>query len=363
VSALSDRRLVARAGVELIVANVRYWTTVAPTVRAQLEYWERRAGTIADADLRALALGKLHSERFNAEAGAMLATLAGRAHREDAVRAIVALEVLFDLLDGLTERPLTEPLRDGERLFAAFTGALVAPSDPAVAGCGEIGGYLQELSAVARAALARLPAASAVSEVARVSAERAAQAQIRMHAVPRLGTEQLRRWAQTESQGSGLDWREFLAGSASAVLVVHALIAAAADPNTSAADAERIATVYRSICVLLTLLDSLIDREQDASSGEMGYIGLWEDREQLTQTVAGAASRAASAARQLPGGAHHLMILTGVVAYYASAPGAGSDLARPVVAELRRNLQPLISPTLAVMRAWRLAKRARPRRG
>jgi tetraprenyl-beta-curcumene synthase len=362
VSALGDRRPVARAGAQLVLANVRYWTTVAPIVRAQLKHWERRAGAIGNADLRALALEKLHSERFNAEAGAMLATLAGRAQREDVVRAIVAIEVLFDLLDGLTERPLRAPLRDGERLFSAFTGAFAASSEPPIEGCPEIGGYLQELSGAVRDAVARLPAAWAVSEAARACAARAAQAQIRMHAVGRLGTTQLRQWAQEESQGSGLDWREFLAGSASAVLVLHALIAAAADHRTTADDAEQIATVYLSICVVLTLLDSLIDHEQDTRSGEAGYIGLWEEREQLTQSVAGAALRAARGAPELPDGPHHLMVLTGVVAYYASAPGAGSDLARPVVAELQRNLS-LISPTLAVMRVWRLCKRARPRRG
>ena len=50
----------------------------------------------------------------------MLATLAPRAYRKGAVEAIVALQVLFDLLDGLTEQPLQDPLGDGERLFAPF---------------------------------------------------------------------------------------------------------------------------------------------------------------------------------------------------------------------------------------------------
>ena len=51
------------------------------------------------------------------------------------------------------------------------------------------------------------------------------------------------------------------------------------------------------------------------------------------------------------------MLLIGVVAYYSSAPGAESELARPVIARLRRELAPLIAPTLAVMRAWRGARR------
>jgi hypothetical protein len=53
------------------------------------------------------------------------------------------------------------------------------------------------------------------------------------------------------------------------------------------------------------------------------------------------------------------MTLVGIVAYYASAPTAASDFARPLITPIRRELAPLITPTLALMRAWRLAKRVR----
>ena len=44
------------------------------------------------------------------------------------------------------------------------------------------------------------------------------------------------------------------------------------------------------------------------------------------------------------------MTLVGVAAYYISAPTADSDFARPVTSQVRRELQPLITPTLGVMR-------------
>lgn len=355
-SALGDRQLVSRAGLALVVANVRYWSTVAPVVRAQLAHWQQRARAIPDPEVRTLALAKLEGERFNAEAGAMLATLAPRAHRADAVQAIVALQVLFDLLDGLTEQPSQDPLGDGERLFATFTDALHPPIQPAASPTGEQGGYLQELSSAAGYALARLPAAATVLDVADQSAQRAAQAQIRMHAAPLLGTGQLQSWAQEQARGTGLQWRELLAGAASSVLAVHALIAAAADAHTTRRQAAEIGSAYLSICVLLTLLDSLTDHEEDTREGEPGYIALYEDRELLARTLAEMPDRAAGQALELPDAAHHVMILTGVAAYYASAPGARSELARPLVAQMRRNMGPLISPTLAVMRAWRLAR-------
>jgi tetraprenyl-beta-curcumene synthase len=353
----ADRGLLARAAVALVVAGIRYVATVAPVVRVELEHWRRRAGAISDPAVRALALDKLEHESFNAEAGAMLATLAPRAHRRDVVQAIVALQVLFDVLDGLTEQPLRDPLADGERLFTAFTDALRESPSSAGSDDGPQEDYLLELSRVAREALGRLPGAGSVIEAAAASAQRAAEAQIRMHAARALGVDQLREWAQAEADGTGLQWRELLAGAASSVLVVHALIAAAADARTTTAQSTRIADAYLSICVLLTLLDSLIDQEHDQRTGEVGYVSLYEDRELLAQTLPEIARRAAGQARELPNGAHHVMMLTGVVAYYTSAPDTRGELTRPIVVRLHPALAPLIAPTLAFMRAWRLARR------
>ena len=182
-----------------------------------------------------------------------------------------------------------------------------------------------------------------------------------MHAVPRLGLGQLQRVGAGSGAGTGLQWRELLAGAASSVLAVHALIAAAADARTTPAQAARIADAYLSICVLLTLLDSLIDEQQDERAGRPGYISLYDDRELLAQTLGESAVRAGGEARELPGGAHHVMMLTGVVAYYTSAPGARGERARPLVVALHRGLAPLISPTVVFMRAWRLARRLRAR--
>lgn len=360
------RRLALSTAAALALANIRYWVHVAPLLHRQLERWERRAAAIPDSELRTLALEKLRAERFNAEAAGMLATLAPAVHREHAAQAIVALEVLFDYLDGLTERPSADPLAEGERLFTAFTDA-VDPSarggrEHAPAGPADDGGYLEDLSATARSALAKLPGLVAVAPVAQTSAARAAQAQIRMHAVPKLGSVQLQAWAEREAHGTGLEWRELAAGAAASVLALHALIAAAANTQSTPQQAQQMAEAYLSICVLVTLLDGLVDREQDRAVGEPGYIGLYEDQDLLADTLADVAQRAVRQARELPNGAHHLAILSGVIAYYSTAPGASRGPAQSVMSRLQRELSPLVSPALAVMRTWRLARALRSRR-
>ena len=134
----------------------------------------------------------------------MAATIAPRATRKHAVQAIVALELLFDYLDGLTERPHADPLGEGERLYAAFvaaldprtasTGGLADTSDPQLEGREQpldaLGpdDYAQELGQAVRRSLAQLPASEAIAPFAMQCAARGAQAQIRMHATPMLGT-------------------------------------------------------------------------------------------------------------------------------------------------------------------------------
>jgi hypothetical protein len=312
-------------------------------------------------------LETLREEGFNAEVAATVGTLAPNSHRASAVEAIVALEVLYDYLDTLVEQPLDDPLRDGHSLFRALIDAVDLDTAP----CGGYhrrhprsvdGGYLEELVATVRSTLARLPAADAIVATARRSATRCAEAQIRSHAVAAAGSAQLELWATREAVGTGLDWPEFLAGGAASVLTLHALIAAAADHRTTPEQAAQIDTAYLSIAALSTMLDSLVDYERDVSAETLGYIRYFEDRDLLALRLGNVAQHAAAQARELPHAAHHLMTLAGVVAYYTSAPSATGEFAAPVTAHINAQLRPLITPTLAVMRAWRLAKRVRRKR-
>lgn len=359
---LSDHVLLTRAGFALLLANARYWTSVAPIVRTELERWRTCARKIEDAELRGLAVSKLQQESFHADAAAMLATLAPRAHRRSVVEAIVALELLFDYLDGLTERPSCDPLNDGQRVFRTLIDA-VAPtrSDPGERSEQlEPGGYPEMLSRTVALAVARLPSAAAIVSAASRAANRSAQAQTRIHAIPQIGAAQLEAWATLAPQASELGWRELVAGAGSSVLVLHALIAAAANPHTTVEHAARIEAAYLPTCVLVTLLDGLVDYERDLDNGgpqELGYIGLYEDREQLPELLSQSARRALLQARTLANGPHHVMLLTGIVAYYSTAPGARTEIARPAMTRLKCELAPLISPTLTLMRTWRSVKR------
>lgn len=344
-------------------ANVRFWPTVFPEVRRQLRVWDRRARAIPDAALRSQALAKLRYERFNTEVAATLATLVVPARRPDAIAAIVALEVMYDYLDGLTEQPVPDPLADGRQLYRAFADAFT-PAGPFADYYrhhprGDDGGYLAALASTCRRSLWSLPSAHVVAPAALTVLARCGEAQTRTHAVAQLGPGQLRSWATAQPEAGLLRWSEVAAGAAASVLAGHALVALAADPATTARDAEHVAGAYLTTCALTTLLDCLVDGEADAAEGAHRFLAYYVSQREAAERLGVLAREAVAAVERLPRAAHHLMTVAGAVAFYLSAPAARAAHARRLTAQMRRELRPLLTPSLAIFGAWRGIKRCR----
>jgi hypothetical protein len=218
--------------------------------------------------------------------------------------------------------------------------------------------YLSALAARTQERLRVLPSARVLAPWTGGAAERCARAQTRLHAVPSLGVAQLREWAQPESAGSGLGWREYVSGCASSVLAVHALIAAGGRPGVSAAEGEAIDRAYLAIAASITILDSLVDAAEDRAGGDPGFTRLYEPGE-LTDVLPAIVREALARCSQAPFSAHHQMTLAGVVAYYTSHPGARVGEAREIARSVRAELSPTVWPALGVMGLWRAAKRVR----
>lgn len=345
-----DRRLTAKTLFALAGMNIRLWTSVAPIVHRELAKWKQQAESIADPELREIALTKLTEERFNAQVAATLATLAPRRLRDSATEAIVAYEVMYDYLDGVTERPGPDPIREGKQLYQPLIA--IGPAETPL----NDSGYLQQLARVVQTRLLALPAAGAVAESAGRAALRCAEAQLRTHAAPTAGHEQLTCWARTGAAAHTMDWRMYLAGSASSVLNVHALIAAAADHRTNEKEAEALDLMYLQIGTLCTMLDSLIDHDHDTKHGQTGFDQLYDSKAVLGDALAHSINEAITISRELRNPAYHVMTVAGVVAYYTTAPSASSPYARPVATRVQRELQPLTCATLAMLRLWRTAK-------
>lgn len=341
----------------LVVVHLRYWLTVAPRVRRELRRWRRRARAIEDPVLRAHATQKLCDERANTHGTATLCTLAPRRYRRSVVAAAVALQVMYDYLDAVTELPVPGHLRSSRQLFRAFAVALTPGAEPVdyyrFHPQWRDGGYLDALVGACRTSIEGLPGGAAVLPIARDVVERFSEAQSRSHVVPHEGVDQLERWAVRELAPSSLTWWEWAGGAAASIFAVHALLSAAADPRTTRRQALQIDEVYLLSSTLATMLDSLIDDERDATGGGHRYISYYATPKSAAGRLATVAREATAAARGLPNAAHHVMTVAGVTAFYLSAPAAGTAEARVVASPVTNELRPVIVPILATLRVWR----------
>jgi tetraprenyl-beta-curcumene synthase len=299
-----------------------YLTTVLPTVRRELQRWREVAAAIPDPSRRRRALAALEEKRLNVEAVAVFATLAPLRRRRAVLRAIVPLQLAIDYRDTLEEAGEIEGA-SGEEFLAALDA-----------------GWVREAEA--------LPGFRAVAPLLRAAVARCAEGQRRTHAAV-ADRAQLQRWAEGLDRTGDYRWWEFAAGASSSV-ATHALIAAAADPSVSAAEAASVdAAYYPSIGALTVLLDDLVDQEADLAAGEHNYLSYYRNPAEAAARIQSLVSAAEVAVRGLPRSRRHLAILDGVLAYYLTAPEADFRY----VGEIGENLLAKSSPTAGMLKLLR----------
>ena len=321
-----------REAIAVARALAVYRSAVLPRVRSELRRWREVAATIPQPVLRAQALTALEKSA-NVEATAVFAILAPRRTRPAAAVAMTTLGVAVDYLDTLGEQPVPDPLANGLALHEALADAL-DPIGPRRDWYRhhpqrDDGGYLASLVGACREAVATLAAASAVLPTARRAAARCGAGQSQTHAAELGGPGTLRAWAEGLEAPPGYEWWELAAGASSSA-AVHALIGGAADPRTTAEQAELVdAAYFPPIGALTVLLDDLVDREADRAAGAHDYTAYYEGPDRTAERLGWIADRARAATGPLSHREGHRAILDGVLAFYLANPGARSDFARP----------------------------------
>jgi len=338
-------------------ALATFTTVVVPRVRLHLRRWERLADTIPDVVLRTEALASLRVKRPNAEAAAVFSLLAPRTRRAEVVALLVALQVLTDYLDGVSEAAVDDPLRDGLALHGALVDAVRSASEPTDyyrhhPHCDD-GGYVVQLVRSCQQTLNALPAAEIVRETVVGAARRCGEGQSYTHDAIHFGPRRLEVWATTLAQRSGYRWWEAGAGASSSV-AVHALVATAANTRTTLAEAERIDAAYGlGIGSLTVLLDNLVDADADADADTHNYLSYYGCPAVAATRLASIARGVDADLRVLPRRRRHELIAAGVLGFYLSAPEARSAYALPVKRALLAQASPTVWTILLAMRVRR----------
>jgi tetraprenyl-beta-curcumene synthase len=340
----------------------RYWLSVFPALRRELRHWLSRAGEIPDPVLRALALEAQRRKRGNIEGAAAFAAFVHPTSRPLVVRALVAFQTAYDYADILSEQPSCDPSANGHRLHQALLVALA----PRVAHIDyykhhprhEDAGYFHELVDSCRFACGALRSYTVVAEHALRAASRIASYQRLNLSELRGGHEALALWARAETpRGADLRWWE-TAASAGSSLAILALIAAAAGPRVRAAEAAAMDDAYFPwVGALHTLLDSLVDRQEDAAAGQRSLLDYYSSPQEAAARLGLLAKESLSRIRMLPSGRQHLLLLAGMASHYLSTPEASRPDALLTARSVLGTIGGLAAPTMLVMAARRAASR------
>jgi tetraprenyl-beta-curcumene synthase len=341
----------------------RYWLAVFPRVVHEICARRTLATRIPDPVLRGFALEALDRKRGNLEGAAAFAALVPRANRSHVVKALVACQAICDYLDLLSEQPSGDPVANGYRLHEALIVATTR-GEPhrdyyAHHPRGEDGGYLKGLVDAARSALSALPSFDSIGEPMARATERIALYQSFNHGDALGSYEPFERWArQATAPQTGLRPWETAAGAGS-TLTVLALIASATDPWLEGSGASEIESAYFPwIGSLHSLLDSLVDHDEDiAAQGRalMGYYSSPADAALRMGTIASEGLRRAAA---LPHGRHHTLIMAAMTSFYiCEIHGSPSRHAQLVAPSVLDAIGGLAGPTMAILGARRLLRR------
>jgi tetraprenyl-beta-curcumene synthase len=335
-----------------------YLLRVLPQVRTELAHWRVAAAEIPDLTLRRAAAQALQ-KRGNIEGAALFATMAPSQHRRNTVRALVALQTAYNYLDALSERPSEDPIANADQLHQALLIAL-RPGTEHVDYYAHNkersdGGYLTAILDNCQTALAGLPSYPALAPTARFAAARILDFQALNQPKAHGGHEALKRWAtEAAPAGTAPSWWETAAAAGSS-LSVHALIAAAADPHLDPDAARDIDRAYFPWTgALHSLLDSLVDRDEDHRNGQPSLIGYYKSPTDAALRLQTLALRGRAASEPLPCPQAHRVILTAMCAYYLSAPECHTAESQTIARTLTRALGPSLNIAIAMFRARRL---------
>lgn len=327
-------------------------------VSEELRGWRERADAIPDARLREDALHALDAKRGHSDGAALFWTLPTRRSRS-LLRLLVAYDVIYDYLDDVGERAAREAGVSDPLLYRALVDAL-DPDRP----CEDYyrhlpwdddGGYLRALVDHCRACCRGLPSFAVVRPLIDREVARFAVLALNHHDDPGRRDAALRSWAADEfGRDHELGWYELSAASSQSIVTL-ALLALAADPRATHADAEATYAAYFPWwAYAVTMLDSYVDQAEDASSGAHSYVSHYPSREAAVLRICESIERSAKRLLALPHGERHAVLLACMVAMYLSKDSARVDALREPTGRIRRSGGSLTAILLPVLRTWRV---------
>jgi tetraprenyl-beta-curcumene synthase len=150
------------------------------------------------------------------------------------------------------------------------------------------------------------------------------------------------------------------AAGAGSTLTVLALIASAADPFLRESEVGEIENAYFPwIGSLHSLLDSLVDHDEDLAADGRALVGYYSSPADAATRMGTIATEALRRAAELPCGRHHALIVAAMASFYiCEIHRSASPHAQLVGPSVLDAIGGLAAPTMAILRVRRTLRRA-----
>jgi tetraprenyl-beta-curcumene synthase len=347
-----------------ICAARRYWFGIFPQVRRETRGWRLRAQQIPDPDLRIVALQMQHAKIGNVEGAAAYGAFARKAHRGRVVAAQVAFQTAYDYADVLSEIGSEDPVANGHCLHRALllVAEAAEPHLDYYAHCGSLddAGYLQRLGETCQTRFGAMPARAAFTAPIERAVSRIVAYQGRNHRHPQGMHLALAAWAREQTPAdTGLRWWE-TAASAGSSTGIFSFIAAASHPEMDERRSNELEGAYFPWAGSLhTLLDSLVDRGEDAGKGQRSLLDYYRGEEEAKSRMRLIASEATHRLRRLPNGESEMMIFAAMASLYVTSLRSDSPSDRAISGAVLAGIGAPVLPALLVFALRGAYRRAR----
>jgi tetraprenyl-beta-curcumene synthase len=266
---------------------------------------------------------------------------------------------MWDFLDTTSESGAVSGQANGRQLHSALVDALDRERPISdyyqLHPWGDDAGYLRSLVETCREATGALPSFESLRPLLVREAYRANVQAINHDLEPARRTAALREWVAREYVSrDDVCWFE-LSAAAGAGLSIYGLFALAVEPDCSRHEAVRIYNAYFPwASALATMLDSYVDRADDAQKGDHVYVDhypLPTAEEGICRLV----RRSVLELGALPMGERHVVLVACMIAMYLSKDSARTASSRQTTRALIQAGGSLTGIVLPVLRVWRIA--------
>ncbi len=292
--------------------------------------------------------------------GAALFSILPRHRSRHLLRLLVAYEIIWDFLDNVNERTQNAGVANGLQLHQALIDALDTnrkikafythhTSD-------DDASYLRQLTFTCRETYTQLPSHGMTQKVITRESVRALVCAINHDPHPNRRNQALEDWAAAEfPSGHEARWFE-LTAAASTNITIYALFALASEPACSGdLIAQTAAAYFPWISMLTAMLDSYVDRAEDADINAHNYLSHYDTPAAAVKRLCALIERCLREANSLQHGERHVVISCSMFAMYLTKDCARRPPMRHTTNRLVQaggGLTHLLTPMLTL---WRRA--------